>query len=73
MEILKRLLEQLNSSQSTVEQKLQILAELEYLVHQVMSHSYISAILAFMGDTYYLCMCVRWTMVKPCVPQGVSS
>lgn len=33
---MKRLLEQLNSSQSTAEQKLQILAELEYLVHQVM-------------------------------------
>ncbi|TWW55889.1 Nucleotide exchange factor SIL1 [Takifugu flavidus] len=34
-QIIKRLLEQLNSSLSTTEQKLHILHELEYLVHQV--------------------------------------
>uniref|UniRef100_A0A3Q3WWW4 Nucleotide exchange factor SIL1 n=1 Tax=Mola mola TaxID=94237 RepID=A0A3Q3WWW4_MOLML len=34
-QIMKRLLEQLNSSGSTVEQKLSVLLELEYLVHQV--------------------------------------
>ncbi|XP_030002260.1 nucleotide exchange factor SIL1 [Sphaeramia orbicularis] len=35
VQILRRLLDQLNSSSSTTEQKLNILLELEYLVHQV--------------------------------------
>ncbi|XP_074530910.1 nucleotide exchange factor SIL1 [Halichoeres trimaculatus] len=35
VQIMKRLLEQLNSSNSTTEQRLSILLELEYLVHQV--------------------------------------
>lgn len=38
LQILKRLLQQLNTTGVTVEQQLAILLELEYLVHQVRSH-----------------------------------
>lgn len=38
LQILRRLLQQLNTTGVTVEQQLTILLELEYLVHQVWSH-----------------------------------
>lgn len=38
LQILRRLLQQLNTTGVTVEQQLGILLELEYLVHQVRSH-----------------------------------
>lgn len=39
LQILRRLLQQLNATGVTVEQQLNILLELEYLVHQVSSHN----------------------------------
>lgn len=38
LQIMRRLLDQFNSSNSTMEQRLSILQELEYLVHQVARH-----------------------------------
>lgn len=39
LQILRRLLQQLNTTGVTVEQQLSILLELEYLVHQVRPHT----------------------------------
>lgn len=85
---MRRLLDQFNSSNSTTEQRLNVLLELEYLVHQV-THPFThiqpctstlemlayTHVLRFKCLTFPACLyvCVRWIMLRPCVRWGVSS
>lgn len=61
VQILRRLLEQLNSSEVTVEQQLSILLELEYLVHQVRTHIHLwlHAFIVSLKMCHRLCLCVH--------------
>lgn len=61
VQILRRLLEQLNSSEVTVEQQVSILLELEYMVHQVRTHihSWLYAFIDSLQMCHRLCLCVH--------------
>ncbi|KAK5897570.1 hypothetical protein CesoFtcFv8_010621 [Champsocephalus esox] len=60
-QIMRRLLEQFNSSSSTTEQRLSILLELEYLVHQVDN----AQTLCSMGGLQLLCPVTRRSRRRP--------
>lgn len=73
VQIMKRLLEQFNSSNTTTEQRVSILQELEYLVHQVTQCTMYTHCGTFtLSNFVYVCVCVRWTMLTLCAPWGVS-
>lgn len=76
-QIMRRLLEQFNSSSSTTEQRLSILLELEYLVHQV-THTHSHTLTPTHTDACilrltFLPLLVRWTTLRTCAPWGGCS